>query len=136
MWAAARSVWSAGIQLARKGHLITVLEMTDKLAREADHNHYYSMVQAAWEREESFTGIVNATCTRIEADRVTYRDGDGLEHTVPCDSVVLSAGMRAKTAEALSYAGAGQLFRMVGDCKKAASLQQALRSAWTAAKTI
>ena len=125
-----------GIQLARKGHRVTVLEMTDKLAREADHNHYYSMVQAAWEREENFTGIVGATCTKIEAHQVTYRDGQGSLHSIPCDSVVLSAGMRAKTEEALSYAGAGQLFRMVGDCKKAASLQQALRSAWTTAKTI
>lgn len=37
---------------------------------------------------------------------------------------------------ALSYAGAGQLFRMVGDCKKVASLQQALQSAWTTARII
>lgn len=118
------------------GACLTVLEMTDKLAREADHNHYYFIVHAAWEREENFTGIINATCTKIEFHQVTYQDANGNLHGIPCDSVVLSAGMRAKTEEAFSDPSAGQLFRMVGDCKKAASLQQALRSAWATAKAI
>lgn len=125
-----------GIQLCRKGHQVTVLEMTDMLAREANHGHYYSMVKAAWEGEQNFTGLTNATCTAISEHSVTYRDAQGEEHTIPCDSVVLSAGMKAKTAEALEYAKAGQLFRLIGDCQKPASVQQAVRSGWTAAKTI
>ena len=125
-----------GIQLCRKGHQVTVLEMTDMLAREANHGHYYSMVKAAWEGEQNFTGLTSATCTAISEHSVTYRDAQGAEHTIPCDSVVLSAGMKAKTAEALEYAKAGQLFRLIGDCQKPASVQQAVRSGWTAAKTI
>lgn len=125
-----------GIQLCRKGHKATVIEMTDMLAREANHGHYYSMVKAAWEGEENFTGITNAAVIAIGKNSVTYRDAEGVEHTIPCDSVVLSAGMRAKTEEALEYAKAGEMFRLVGDCQKAASLQQAVRSGWTAAKTI
>lgn len=125
-----------GIQLCRKGHRVTVIEMTDMLAREANHGHYYSMVKAAWEGEENFTGLTNATCTAITEHSVTYRDKDGVEHTIDCDSVVLSAGMKAKTQEALEYGKAGGMFRMVGDCQKPASLQQAVRTGWTAAKTI
>lgn len=125
-----------GIQLCRKGHTVTVLEMTDMLAREANHGHYYSMVKAAWEGEKGFTGLVNATCTAITKNAVTYRDEVGQEHTISCDSVVLSAGMKANTQEALKYAGVGSLFRLVGDCKKPASLQQAVRSGWTVAMTI
>ncbi len=125
-----------GIQLARKGHAVTVLEMTDTLAREANHPHYQSMVEAAWRAEPNFTGIVNATCTAIAPDHVDYRDAAGQIHTVACDSVVLSAGMRAKTAEAVAYAAAGSLFRMAGDCIRPASVQQANRTGWTAGKTI
>lgn len=125
-----------GIQLCRHGHTVTVLEMTDSLAREANHPHYYSMVQAAWEGEKGFTGLTSATCTAISEHSVTYRDAEGVEHTIDCDSVVLSAGMKARTAEAVSYGAAGQLFRMVGDCQKPASLQQAVRSGYTAARTI
>lgn len=125
-----------GISLARKGHKVTILEMTDMLAREANHGHYYSMVKAAWEGESNFTGITNATVTEIRENSVTYRDADGVLHTVSCDGVVLSAGMQAKTNEAMEYGKAGSLFRMVGDCQKPASLQQAVRSGWTAAMTI
>lgn len=122
-----------GIYLARRGHKVTVLEMTDALAREAIRGHYYSMIQDAWEAEENFSFILNATCTAITEDGVEYRDAGGNTYTVPADHILLSAGMRAKTAEALRYGVAGQYFRAVGDCQKAASVQQAVRSAYTAA---
>lgn len=125
-----------GIQLCRTGHRATVLEMTDMLAREAYHSHYYSMVKAVWEAEPGFTGIPNATVTEIRPDAVVYRDAEGELHTIACDSVVLSAGMKARTAEALQYGTAGSMFRMIGDCQKPASVQQAVRSGWTAAMTL
>lgn len=125
-----------GIQLARCGHTVTVLEMTDMLAREAYHSHYYSMVKAAWEQEAGFTGLTGAACTAIAPDRVTYRDQAGTEHEIPCDSVVLSCGMQARSAEAVRYAEAASLFRMAGDCIRPASLQQAVRTGWTAGRTI
>ncbi|MDD6023077.1 MAG: FAD-dependent oxidoreductase, partial [Oscillospiraceae bacterium] len=86
-----------GIYLARAGHSVTVLEMTDMLARESNRGHYYSMVQAAWEKEENFRYILNATCTGISETVVQYRDAEGQEHLLPADSVVISAGMRAQT---------------------------------------
>lgn len=125
-----------GIYLARRGHHVTVLEMTDALAREAIRGHYYSMIQDAWEKEENFSFILNATCTGIEADAVVYRDADGETHRIPADDVLLSAGMRAKTEEALRYSGAGTYFRAIGDCQKAASVQQAVRSGYTAAMAL
>lgn len=81
-------------------------------------------------------GFTGTSAPGIQPHQVVYRDSSDAIHTLPCDSVVLAAGMRGKTGEALAYARAGQLFRMVSDCKKAASLQQALRRAWTTAKTI
>lgn len=125
-----------GIYLARRGHRVTVLEMTDALAREAIRGHYYSMIQAAWEAEENFSFILNATCTGITPESVRYRGADGEEHAVPADDVLLAAGMRAKTDEALQYGSAGQSFCAVGDCQKAASVQQAIRSAYTAAMAL
>lgn len=122
-----------GIYLSRLGHRVTVLEMTDALAREAIRGHYYSMIQEAWEAEENFSFILNATCTAITQEGVQYQDGEGNLHTIPADDVLLSAGMRPKSAEALRYGSAGQLFRAIGDCQKAASVQQAVRSAYTTA---
>lgn len=125
-----------GIQLCKTGHTVTVLEMTVLLAREANHGHYYSMVKAVWEKEPNFTGLTNATCTAMTTHSVTYQDADGISHTIPCDSIVLSAGMQPNTAQALEYVGVGSQFRLVGDCQKPASVQQAVRSGWTAGRTI
>ena len=125
-----------GIHLARKGHKVTVLEMTDALAREAIRGHYYSMVQAAWEKEPNFSYVLNAACTAITSDGVSYRDSEGNIQSIKADDVILSAGMKAKTAEALRYAVAGQYFRVIGDCSKAASVQQAVRSAYTTAMAL
>ena len=122
-----------GIYLARKGHKVTVLEMTDALAREAIRGHYYSMIRDAWEAEENFSFILNATCTGITPEGVEYKDKDGNIHLVQADDILLSAGMRANTEEALRYGTAGQYFRAIGDCRKAASVQQAVRSAYTTA---
>ncbi|MDD6024282.1 MAG: hypothetical protein PUC06_08630, partial [Oscillospiraceae bacterium] len=83
--------------------------------------------------EENFRYILNATCTGISETVVQYRDAEGQEHLLPADSVVISAGMRAQTEEALRYAAAGQYFCLVGDCEKAQSVQQAVRSAYSAA---
>lgn len=122
-----------GIYLARRGHKVTVLEMTDALAREAIRGHYYSMIREAWEAEENFAFVLNGTCTAIGPEGVEYQDQEGVLHVLPCDDVLLSAGMRAKTSEALRYSTAGQYFRTIGDCRKAASVQQAVRSAYTTA---
>ena len=126
----------AGIQAARTGRDITVLEMTDLLARKANRGHYYSMIRDAWEAEPGFTGITNATVTAITDIGVSYRDKSGETHTIPCDSVVVSAGMRPNTEEAFRYAKAGQYFRMLGDCTKAASVTQAIRSAYMTAMAL
>ena len=125
-----------GIYLARKGHKVTVLEMTDALAREAIRGHYYSMIQEAWEAEENFSFVLKATCTAITPEGVVYRDENGEEQAVPAETVLLSAGMRAKTDEALRYGAAGRYFRAVGDCRKAASVQQAVRSAYSTAMAL
>ncbi len=125
-----------GIHLSRLGHRVTVLEMTDMLAREANRGHYYSMIRDAWEAEENFSFILNATCTGITPEGVEYRDKNGELHRIPADDVLLSAGMRANTAEALRYSTAGTYFRVIGDCQKAASVQQAVRSAYTTAMAL
>jgi heterodisulfide reductase subunit A-like polyferredoxin len=67
---------------------------------------------------------------------VSYRDGKGQTTEIPADLVVLSAGMKAKKEEALSLYGTALEFYMIGDCKTAATVQQAVRSAYSTAMRI
>ncbi len=126
----------AGMNLAQKGHKVTVLEMTHMLAPESTAIHYYSMFKDAWEKLPGFHSVVKATVTAVEDDRVTYLDAEGVEHAIPCDSVVISLGMRAKTDEALAFSSTADRFAIIGDCKKPATVQQAMRQAYAVAHSI
>lgn len=126
----------AGMNLAQKGHEVTVLEMTHMLAPESTAIHYYSMFKDAWEKLPGFHSVVKATVTAVEDDRVTYLDAGGVEHAIPCDSVVISLGMRAKTDEALAFSNTADRFAIIGDCKKPATVQQAMRQAYAVAHSI
>jgi hypothetical protein len=50
-----------------------------------------------------------------------------------CDSVVIAAGMRTRVDEAMKYAGAGDMFRLIGDCNKVGSVMSCMRSAYSTA---
>ncbi len=125
-----------GIYLSRKGHKATVLEMRNQLAADSTAIHYYSMLQEAWENEPNFTGITGATVAAIRDGCVEYTDEDGATRSVPADSVVMSAGMRPKQDQALAFYGSAPEFYMIGDCKKAATIQQAMRAAYSTAMRI
>lgn len=126
----------AGIHLAQHGRQVTVLEMRPELAADATKIHYRLTFRDYWEQTEGFRGIVNARVTRVEPGAVYYSDAGGNEHRVPADSIVVSAGMRARSDEALGFYGITEEFYMIGDCKKAATVQEAMRGAFATAMQI
>ncbi len=125
-----------GMFLAQNGREVTVIEMRDELAADTTAIHYRSMFQAAWESIPSFHFVLNATAKEITASHVIYTDPDGVDHSIPADSVVLSVGMRSKSDEALSFYGVSPHFYMVGDCKKPGTIQTTNRTAYGAAMSI
>jgi 2,4-dienoyl-CoA reductase-like NADH-dependent reductase (Old Yellow Enzyme family)/thioredoxin reductase len=125
-----------GMHLAEKGHNVTLLEMTEMLARDAVPIHYYSMFREAWEKLPNFKPILRARATAIGPDGVTYQDAEGQEHTVKAGSVVIAVGMKARSDQALKFYGAGDRFSMIGDCTRAGNIQKVMRSAFSTASTI
>ena len=110
--------------------------MRDELAADTTVIHYRSMFQAAWEELPSFHAILQAKCVRVEDGKVYYTDKNGELKSVCADTVVVSAGMKAHTDEALEYFGVAPEFYMVGDCRQPATIQQAMRSAFSTASRI
>ena len=119
-----------GMFFAQMGKDVTVVEMRDELAADTTIMHYRSMFVDAWERIPTFHYVLNATAKEVADDHVVYTDKDGVDHTLPAQSVILSVGMRAKKDEALSFYGAGDHFYMVGDCYKPGTIQTTNRSAY------
>ena len=120
----------AGMNLAQKGNQVTVLEMARKLAPESTAIHYYSMFREAWQALPTFQSVVRATVTSVEDDCVKYKDVNGVEHTIPCDSVVVSLGMKPLQEEALSFYSCADRFAIIGDCKKPGTIVEAMRTAY------
>lgn len=71
-----------------------------------------------FEKEPNFIPVLNAKVCSVGEKAVTYEQ-DGRTVTVPCDSVVLAAGMRAKIALADSFMGLTPEFDEIGDCVRA-----------------
>ena len=70
--------------------------------------------------------------TSCSPKSVTY-EKDGKQETITSDSVVLSAGMKAKTREADSFIGTALAFAEIGDCVRARTVEYATKEAYYAA---
>ena len=126
----------AGMNLAKKGHNVTVLEMRPELAMDSTMIHFRSMFQEYWEAIPSFKGICGVSVTGITSEGVTYKDQNGSEVRVPADNVVVSTGMKSRRDEALAFYNIADGFYMIGDCTKPGTVQQAMRTAFAAASQI
>lgn len=123
-----------GIDLARAGKDVTIVEMTDKAAPESYPMHRIALMD---EMEKLVTVKTGLTCTEIHKDGVTCKDREGNEVVLEGDTVVHALGMRAnaQAAEALKEA-AKVPCTAVGDCVRAAKIYEAGKEAWEAAMRI
>jgi 2,4-dienoyl-CoA reductase-like NADH-dependent reductase (Old Yellow Enzyme family)/thioredoxin reductase len=125
-----------GIYLARMGRNVTVLEMRRLLAMDATPIHYYSMFREEWEKTPTFKGITNATAVGIDEQGVIYKDERGVEHKVLCDNVLVSTGMKPRSAEGQSLFVPGIKCQLVGDCYKVGNIQKVNRNAFGVASAV
>ena len=122
-----------GLHLARKGHQVTLLEMGPILSPESVPVHFRSLFEQAWEHQDGFTYHLNARCTAISPEGVTYADAAGEECAVPAGTVILAAGMKARQEEAMAFLDGTVRTHMIGDCNKVGSVQTAMRAAFALA---
>lgn len=125
-----------GITLARKGHIVKILEMGGTLSPESVPVHFRSIFEKTWENQEGLSFELNALATEITEKGVTYKDKDGKEKFVPCGTVVLAAGMKAKQEEAMTFMKGSCRTHMIGDCNKVGCIQTGLRAAYALGNNI
>ncbi|MBP1736368.1 MAG: NADH:flavin oxidoreductase, Old Yellow Enzyme family [Oscillospiraceae bacterium] len=115
------------------GKQVTVVEMLDTLASEEFWLPQWAMME---KMDEFVTYHTSSCCTKITETGLTFVDGEGMEHTVAADTVVLAAGMRPRTAQAEAFRPLAFDFAATGDCVKAQNVRTATRSAFDAAVRI
>ena len=119
------------LHYAKLGKKVTVMEMQSELAPDASttgRNELMTEIAA----EPNFIPLTGARCISLTATSVTY-EKDGKQETITADSVVLSAGMKAKTQEADSFIGTALDFAEIGDCVRARTVEYATKEAYYAA---
>jgi len=75
-------------------------------------------------------------CTGITEDGIEVEDSYGGSGLLEADTVVLAAGMRARSLDAERFRGLSLFFEPIGDCVTAKNVRGATRSAYDAASRL
>ena len=112
------------------GCKVTLVEMTDEIAREAAAIPRAALLA---HMEGTVDYRVNARCTGVTPDGLSYVDAQGEEHFIPADAVVLAAGMKPRNDEAEAFRLTAEQFFPVGDCVTPKNVRTASRTGYDAA---
>lgn len=121
------------IFLADHGHDVTVVEMRDTIAKDANVHHGTAVREQI---EDKVTALTETKCVAVSPDGVTVEDKDGNQSVLHADSIVLSAGLRAKVDAAEAFRNCAPDFVRVGDCDKVGRVQTCIRTAYHAAMSL
>ncbi len=118
------------LHLGMIGHDVTVLEMREDVAIDATADHRRYLMP----RLEKHAGIAcGMRVTRITADAVEATGAEGQTYTFPADSVLIAAGLKARSAEVETLRSSDYDFIAIGDAKRARNVFAAVREGFDAA---
>lgn len=122
------------LNLADQGREVTVVEMTDTAAREANRLHAEALRLAIAERGVKIR--VSTKCLAVTDDGVEVENPDGSREVLKADTAVYCVGMRADHGVYQElYDCAGEVYR-VGDCVKPGTAREAIFTGYFAGTEI
>jgi len=122
------------LHLAMKGKKVTVIEMAEQYAPDANFRHIQSI-----NRELTAYGVAVETktkCIEITEDGVNTIREDGAEAFFASDTTVISVGMKPLADEVDSLRGAAMVFAAIGNCAAVGQVKEAIRAGYDAAQNI
>ena len=125
----------AAIHLAREGKKVTVIEMRDELAPDANVRHRPLLLQEM-ESLENLTIRTGLKGMRVEQDGVVCQDKSGQEVKIPGKSVICALGQRARTEVVDELRDCAPYVCVIGDCAKVGTITNAVYQGYHAALDI
>lgn len=122
-----------GLALADAGKKVTVVEMKPELAKDAPYIHWKILLTQV---EKKLSTYCSARVLAIEPNGVRIADAEGKEQLLAADSVIIAAGMRATSERYDSWQALAEDVVVIGDCRKAAKIQDAMRTGYCAGLTV
>jgi 2,4-dienoyl-CoA reductase-like NADH-dependent reductase (Old Yellow Enzyme family)/thioredoxin reductase len=121
------------LHLAGSGKKVTIVEMLDELAPDANMFHRTSLLLELGKAVEVRTGL---KCVEITGEGVNAIDKAGPPAALPCDTVVLAVGYKARGDVVDSLRSAAPEVIPIGDCVKPQKVQNAVRTGYDAGMAI
>lgn len=122
-----------GLDMAWKGHQVSIVEMKDGLAKDAPYIHWRHLL-------EKMEGVIEDYCSAkvlsVEDTGVRIVDKSGEEQFLEADTVIVAAGMRGTLPHFMDWTDLAEEVIFVGDCRKASKIQEAMRTGYCAGITI
>ena len=122
-----------GLDLAWKGHDVSIIEMRDGLAKDAPYIHWRHLLEKL---EDTVTSYCNAKVLSIEDSGVKMVDETGKEMLLEADTVLIAAGMKGTLPNFVNWHELAEEVIFVGDCRKPSKIQEAMRTGYCAGVTI
>lgn len=122
-----------GLGLAWEGHDVSIVEMKDGLAKDAPYIHWRHLLTKL---DESVHAYCSARVLSVEENGVKIVDAEGTEQLLEADTVLVAAGMRGTSERFDSWHELADEVIVVGDCRKASKILEAMRTGYCAGMTI
>lgn len=119
------------VYLAEKGHRVVILEMLPELASECGKMHRLGLMHEL-DTSDRIEAATQMRCTRITKEGVYAENMQGEEKFYPCDTVVMAAGLRARSDEVEALRPLVPRFYVVGDAQRARKVMHAVRDGYDA----
>jgi len=119
------------VDLAKKGHDVTILEMIDELAINCGRMHRIALMHEI-ETSDRIHPAMGMRCSKIDESGVYAIAKDGSEVFYPADNVIMASGMRSRAAEVEALRPLVKEFYVIGDANKAAKIMNGTRDAYDA----
>ena len=123
------------IDLGRKGHKVTILEMREDLAMDSGLLSRPNIIHEI-RSNSNITEALGMKCTRISPDGVFAVDQGGNEIFYQADMVVLAMGMCSRSRDVEMLRKLVKEFYVIGDARKPGKVTEAVRDAYDAVTTL
>ncbi len=123
----------AAIHLAKEGKKVTIVEMRDELAPDANVRHRPLLLKEIQALAEVRTGLKGLEVTK---EGVICEDKDKNQHMVKGGSVICALGQRARTDVVEALRDTAPYVAVIGDCAKVSTITNAVYQGYHAALDI
>lgn len=122
-----------GLHLAQKGNDVTIVELLDDIAPDANIMHKWALMI---EMEKYVKVSAGTKCTAITDRGVKAIDGNGKEILFDADTVIIAVGMRPRSDIVDTLRDLAPECIAIGDCVKPGHILQAVRTGYDAAMSV